>query len=135
MPAESVASEVVSAMVGGMFSASALYPLEVLKTRMQAESKPTSNPQEETETSSSNNTSSNNNGGGEDEAAENEKKQTSLKHQYSLAATEGMASYASLMYQHEGGIPPFYAGVGTSAIQSATEKALYFFAYTFFKNG
>ena len=36
---ESVASEVVSAMVGGMFSASALYPLEVLKTRMQAETK------------------------------------------------------------------------------------------------
>lgn len=26
-------------MVGGMFSASALYPLEILKTRMQAESK------------------------------------------------------------------------------------------------
>ena len=36
---ESVASEVVSAMVGGIFSASALYPLEVLKTRMQAETK------------------------------------------------------------------------------------------------
>ena len=36
---ESIASEVVSAMVGGMFSASALYPLEVLKTRMQAETK------------------------------------------------------------------------------------------------
>ena len=103
---------------------------------MQAESKPTSNPQEETETSSSNNTtSSNNNGGGDDEAAENNEKKQTLKHQYSLAATEGMASYASLMYQHEGGIPPFYAGVGTSAIQSATEKALYFFAYTFFKNG
>ena len=135
MPAESVASEVVSAMVGGMFSASALYPLEVLKTRMQAESKPTSNPQEETETSSSNNNTSSNSGGGDDETAENEKKKQTLKHQYSLAATEGMASYASLMYQHEGGIPPFYAGVGTSAIQSATEKALYFFAYTFFKNG
>ena len=43
--------------------------------------------------------------------------------------------YASLMFQHEGGIAPFYSGVGTSAIQSATEKALYFFAYTFFKNG
>ena len=36
---QSVASEVVSAMVGGIFSASALYPLEVLKTRMQAETK------------------------------------------------------------------------------------------------
>ena len=36
---QSVGSEVVSAMVGGMFSASALYPLEILKTRMQAESK------------------------------------------------------------------------------------------------
>ena len=33
----SVASEVVSACIGGMFSASALYPLEILKTRMQAE--------------------------------------------------------------------------------------------------
>jgi hypothetical protein len=47
----------------------------------------------------------------------------------------GMLSYASLMFQNEGGISPFYSGVGTSAIQSATEKALYFFAYTFFKNG
>ena len=36
---QSVASEVVSAMLGGMFSASTLYPLEILKTRMQAESK------------------------------------------------------------------------------------------------
>eukprot|EP00568_Trieres_chinensis_P015821 CAMPEP_0183318678 /NCGR_PEP_ID=MMETSP0160_2-20130417/61411_1 /TAXON_ID=2839 ORGANISM="Odontella Sinensis, Strain Grunow 1884" /NCGR_SAMPLE_ID=MMETSP0160_2 /ASSEMBLY_ACC=CAM_ASM_000250 /LENGTH=46 /DNA_ID= /DNA_START= /DNA_END= /DNA_ORIENTATION= len=34
---ESVLSEVVSASLGGAFSASALYPLEVLKTKMQAE--------------------------------------------------------------------------------------------------
>ena len=129
---ESVASEVVSAMVGGMFSASALYPLEVLKTRMQAESKkPTSNPQEETATNSTEDSSDNNNTANGSESSE---KQT-LKHQYSLAASEGMSSYASLMYQYEGGITPFYAGVGTSAVQSATEKALYFFAYTFFKNG
>ncbi|KAL7491847.1 hypothetical protein ACHAWT_001119 [Skeletonema menzelii] len=129
---ESVASEVVSAMVGGMFSASALYPLEVLKTRMQAESKkPTSNPQEETATNSTEDSSDNNNAANGSESSE---KQT-LKHQYSLAASEGMSSYASLMYQYEGGITPFYAGVGTSAVQSATEKALYFFAYTFFKNG
>eukprot|EP00984_Skeletonema_dohrnii_P013323 scaffold5498_cov74-Skeletonema_dohrnii-CCMP3373.AAC.2 len=134
---ERVASEVLSAMVGGMFSASALYPLEVLKTRMQAEAKPSSNPQEETvnnnETSSTA-SNSNNNNDEETESNSTTEKQT-LKNQYTHAATEGMSSYASLMYQHEGGIAPFYAGVGTSAVQSATEKALYFFAYTFFKNG
>ena len=58
-----------------------------------------------------------------------------LKNEYSNAAQEGMTSYATLMYTHEGGIAPFYSGVVTSAVQSATEKALYFFAYTFFKNG
>jgi hypothetical protein len=58
-----------------------------------------------------------------------------LKQRYIDAAGDGMLSYASLMFQNEGGISPFYSGVGTSAIQSATEKALYFFAYTFFKNG
>lgn len=46
-----------------------------------------------------------------------------------------MTSYASLMYEREGGFAPFWAGVVTSACQSATEKALYFFAYTFLKNG
>jgi len=45
-----------------------------------------------------------------------------------------MGSYASLMLEEEGaGV--FYTGVVTSAVQSATEKALYFFAYTFLKNG
>uniref|UniRef100_A0A6S8YJ66 ADP,ATP carrier protein n=1 Tax=Ditylum brightwellii TaxID=49249 RepID=A0A6S8YJ66_9STRA len=37
MPDESILVEVVSASLGGAFSASALYPLEVLKTKMQAE--------------------------------------------------------------------------------------------------
>jgi len=139
---ERVASEVLSAMVGGMFSASALYPLEVLKTRMQAEAKPSSNPQEETvnnnETSSTTSTSNNGNNtsnNNDEEESNSTTKKQNLKNQYTHAATEGMSSYASLMYQHEGGIAPFYAGVGTSAVQSATEKALYFFAYTFLKNG
>jgi hypothetical protein len=134
---ESVASEVVSAMVGGMFSASALYPLEVLKTRMQAESKVTTssgnNPQEETAADDDEhqpNSSGSSSGG----SAEIVSKQQ-LKNEYSNAAQEGMTSYATLMYRHEGGIAPFYSGVVTSAVQSATEKALYFFAYTFFKNG
>ena len=58
-----------------------------------------------------------------------------LKQRYVDAAGEGMAGYAALMYAHEGGVAPFYAGVVTSALQSCTEKALYFFAYTFCKNG
>lgn len=142
---ESVASEVVSAMVGGMFSASALYPLEVLKTRMQAESKVSgNNPQEETDdddddehngggansTTSSGGAGSSSRGGNTEIVTKQQ-----LKKMYSNAAQEGMSSYATLMYHHEGGITPFYSGVVTSAVQSATEKALYFFAYTFFKNG
>jgi len=142
---ESVASEVVSAMVGGMFSASALYPLEVLKTRMQAESKcsdtatdATADDDDESSTKT------------EDVEANEQKNdptnatQTTttavadkqlLKQKYATAAGEGMTSYASLMYENEGGITPFYSGVATSAFQSATEKSLYFFAYTFLKNG
>ena len=36
---DSIASEVVSASLGGAISASILYPSEVLKTKMQAETK------------------------------------------------------------------------------------------------
>ena len=139
---ESVASEVVSAMFGGMFSASALYPLEVLKTRMQAESKVSSgnNPQEETDADDDDDehgggSSAGGSSGGGGSGAEITVSKQQLKNEYSNAAQEGMTSYATLMYTHEGGIAPFYSGVVTSAVQSATEKALYFFAYTFFKNG
>ena len=167
-------------MVGGTFSASALYPLEVLKTRMQAEAK--QQPAATTNTGASE--TGNDNGKGNEGAAEGgvaldddhddgvlegggethehqskkeEKKQMNrtihtsnstqqlqkyqqeqqlqLKQRYIDAASNGMTSYAQLMYENEGGIAPFYSGVLTSAIQSATEKALYFFAYTFYKNG
>lgn len=141
---ESVASEVVSAMVGGMFSASALYPLEVLKTRMQAETKATASsadgedPEEvlpneqEGEGGNASNVDSTESATNSSPAKE---RQLALKRKYATAASEGMGSYATLMYENEGGVSPFYAGVVTSAVQSATEKALYFFAYTFFKNG
>ena len=155
---ESVASEVVSAMVGGIFSASALYPLEVLKTRMQAETKVAS-PKSSQRLGGENDDANDNNNGEEEEEEEEEESSSeedvhgygqeehvrnssrsssgssSKQEQYALAASEGMTSYATLMYMNEGGIAPFYAGVATSAIQSATEKALYFFAYTFYKNG
>lgn len=101
---ESILAEVVAGSVGGMFSASALYPLEVLKTKMQAD---------ESASSKSNNN-------------EDEEEGTSSG---PLTATE----YAWKLYE-KGGVEVFYAGVETSAMQSALEKALYFFAYTGLKN-
>lgn len=101
---EHVAAEVISACVGGVFSASALYPLEVLKTNMQASS---GNVTDEA--------------GNDDENDNNKMQQRS-----SLTLAKGMYK--------EGGLGAFYNGVTTSAFQSATEKALYFFAYSNFKN-
>jgi hypothetical protein len=137
---ESIASEVISAMIGGIFSASALYPLEVLKTRMQAETKvspPSSSSSKGKGTGKEKNTTtiSDDESSSEDDDGGGGTTTTNKRELYALAASKGMRSYASLMYENEGGILPFYTGVLTSAIQSATEKALYFFAYTFYKNG
>ena len=107
---ESILAEVVAGSVGGMFSASALYPLEVLKTKMQADES----------ASSSSKTGSN-----EDEEDGEQESSSSGP----LTATE----YAWKLYE-KGGLQVFYAGVETSAMQSALEKALYFFAYTGLKN-
>mmetsp|Transcript_4430 Transcript_4430/g.5128 ORF Transcript_4430/g.5128 Transcript_4430/m.5128 type:complete len:310 (+) Transcript_4430:79-1008(+) len=96
---ETIISEVLSASVGGAISASILYPLEVLKTKMQAETKP-SNDDKETE-----------------EEEEEDRSKFS------------MVEYASYLHKTHG-IGVFFAGIETSAFQSATEKALYFFAYT-----
>jgi hypothetical protein len=88
---ESIASEVIAASLGGAISSSILYPLEVLKTKMQAAS---------------------------DEHEDKDKT---------------MWEFASqLVKQH--GYRVFWVGVETSALQSATEKALYFFAYTCLKH-
>lgn len=93
---DTIASEVIAASLGGAISASVLYPLEVLKTKMQARG-----------------------GDDDDEEAEEEKDPT-------------MIQYATALYNKEGsGV--FFHGMETSAFQSATEKALYFFAYTALK--
>lgn len=90
MPNETIASECLSASVGGAISASILYPLEVLKTKMQAI----------------------------DEDDEDKK--------------DDMITYIGKLYQREG-VAVFLRGIETSAFQSALEKALYFFSYTFLK--
>lgn len=109
---DSIIAEVVAACAGGMFSASALYPLEVLKTKMQAEG-------------SSSSRNDNGSDGGDDDDDNDEEQVTKRQ----LTATD----YAWKMYE-KGGMSTFYTGVGTSAMQSAVEKALYFFAYTGLKN-
>jgi hypothetical protein len=101
---ESIASEVISASLGGAVSASILYPLEVLKTKMQAETKSTKSSGDEN---------------GDDKEEEEEVDRSKFT----------MVEYAQYLYKTQG-MQVFFAGVETSAFQSATEKALYFFAYT-----
>lgn len=106
----SIIAEVLSASIGGMLSASALYPLEVIKTKLQAaNSSPTNGSTSHTD---------------EEEGDDKETPDTTT------TSAWGLAKY---MYRTQG-LSSFYNGIGTSAIQSGTEKALYFFAYTWLKN-
>jgi hypothetical protein len=102
---EDVVSEVVSASIGGAISASVLYPLEVLKTKMQAET--TLSKKKEAD----------------DDGDEEVDDLTKLN----------MIDYARHLYKTQG-LNVFISGFETSAFQSASEKALYFFAYTSLKN-
>lgn len=91
-------AEAVSAGLGGAFSSSALYPIEICKNRLQASQK-----------------SDDGEGKGNKEAS-------------------SMVSVAKQLHAKEG-IKGFYRGFQYSAIQSATEKALYFYGYTFIVQG
>jgi adenine nucleotide transporter 17 len=102
---ERIASEVISASLGGAISAAVLYPLEVLKTKLQAETKPP--PPTPTPSLST------------DAPTHNKPSWTMWQYAQHVGATEG--------YQ------VFVHGFETSAFQSAMEKALYFFAYTILK--
>lgn len=111
---QSIIAEAAAASIGGAISASVLYPLEVLKTKMQA-----------VQSSSVNDDQSK-----KQEQTEVGSKDTDVdKDNSEISAVD----FARKMYD-EGGVGVFYEGIGTSAFQSACEKALYFFAYTSFKN-
>lgn len=134
---ESIASEVIAASLGGAFSAAALYPLEVLKTKMQAESK-----QAAAVTTNSMKDNNDKNRGTDDEKPIVNEESTSpsssssveeMKSKSSAKKSISMIEYARDMYAQYG-IRPFYSGIETSAFQSSVEKALYFFAYTAMKN-
>ena len=132
---KSVTSEALSAMIGGMVSAVALYPLEVLKTRMQAASNAT-------RTGAKTKT----NGRRQTKACENDTNATAEpaatdantspqcgNDEYLRAAETSVLSYAALMLEREGR-GAFYSGVTTKTVQTSAEAGLYFLGYTAFKN-
>ena len=91
-------AEAVSAGMGGAFSSSCLYPIEICKNRLQASQKKEK----------------------QDGDAGNDKD----------AGRESMATVAAELYG-EAGLAGFYKGFQYSALQSATEKAIYFYGYTY----
>lgn len=103
---ETIASEVLAASLGGAISAAVLYPLEVVKTKMQA-------------TTSA--------------AAEDDGENRSENGGHSSKSLS-MIPFMKHLYQTEGA-SVFFHGMETSSFQSALEKALYFFAYTGLKEG
>jgi solute carrier family 25 (peroxisomal adenine nucleotide transporter), member 17 len=104
MTEESIISEVLAASLGGAVAAATLYPLEVLKTKLQAVT-------DEHD---------------EEGARENASSKTSKPQSHA------MIPYALKLYQDEG-LSVFFRGFETSSFQSALEKALYFFSYTALK--
>jgi len=103
MASEALA-EAVSAGMGGAFSSSALYPIEIAKNRLQATKKP---------------------------SAEEEKEAAAAGNKLKAPT---MSSVAADLYRSEG-MGGFYKGFQYSAMQSATEKSIYFYGYTFIVKG
>jgi solute carrier family 25 (peroxisomal adenine nucleotide transporter), member 17 len=99
---------VLAASLGGAVSAGILYPLEVLKTKLQALTDDD-----------------------EDDAEEN-KEATQNTTATAPRTSRAMIPFAMKLYREEG-LSVFFRGVETSAFQSALEKALYFFSYTALK--
>mmetsp|Transcript_6554 Transcript_6554/g.9967 ORF Transcript_6554/g.9967 Transcript_6554/m.9967 type:complete len:379 (-) Transcript_6554:112-1248(-) len=121
MTEPTITSEVIAAALGGAISSGVLYPLEVLKTKIQAQQK------EQQQQENDNNSSTNNNNEEEDISYDSCQKQ---QQQQQLS----MVKYAQGLYQREG-LHVFLHGMGESAFQSAVEKSLYFFSYTILKQG
>lgn len=114
---ETILSEVIAASFGGAISASILYPLEVLKTKMQAA---------DTSAATDNTTD-------DEHDASNTTTSTITTGTKTNNRKDDMISHAIQLYKKEG-YSVYIRGIETSAFQSAIEKALYFFAYTGLKD-
>eukprot|EP00281_Chroomonas_sp_CCMP1168_P002951 CAMPEP_0206276108 /NCGR_PEP_ID=MMETSP0047_2-20121206/36121_1 /ASSEMBLY_ACC=CAM_ASM_000192 /TAXON_ID=195065 /ORGANISM="Chroomonas mesostigmatica_cf, Strain CCMP1168" /LENGTH=309 /DNA_ID=CAMNT_0053705585 /DNA_START=48 /DNA_END=977 /DNA_ORIENTATION=- len=103
--AKEALAEALSAGLGGAFSSTCLYPIEICKNRLQASQKPKV---------------VDGDGGSVGKGA--------------AEAEASMMSVAKNLYRTEG-TGGFYRGFQYSAVQSATEKALYFYGYSFIVQG
>ena len=112
--AEEVLIEATSAALGGVVSSTALFPLEVIKTKMQAMGSSTSSPLADKSPARQ----SSNQDEGE---AESKTTGTNPAPHPATMATIGREIYAA------SGVAGFYKGVSYSALQSAMEKVRYSF--------
>ena len=139
MPEVSIASEVLSASLGGAISASVLFPLEVLKTKMQAET--SFQNRANTIASTAAETTTTTSIIPDATATINETTTTTTATNLPMMTSNdddddekdrsglSMVEYARYLHRTQG-FNVFFDGFQTCAFQSSFEKALYFFAFT-----
>lgn len=126
---DTIASEALAAAVGGAISSGVLYPLEVLKTRMQTDD----NDDKGIIDGGEKDNDMEENSRTKFQSVDHSETNDSENDRNSNAATTSI-DYARNLYRTEG-ISVFFDGAEVSAFQSAIEKACYFFAYTALKRG
>jgi hypothetical protein len=98
--------QAVSASAGGMASTLLLFPLDVIKTKMQASRRA---------------------------AAEGHGKDgDDISSSCNISASSSALDVAGELLKRSG-VRPFFNGVGPGLVQSGIEKGVYFYAYTFLK--
>jgi hypothetical protein len=117
--------QAVSASAGGMASTLLLFPLDVIKTKMQASRRALV--EEQDDKTSSTTTSGND--------FDNSSGTTATKSTLNSSSSSGSSSALAVACELSAGgsIRPFFSGVGPGLVQSGIEKGIYFYAYTFLK--
>eukprot|EP00752_Nemacystus_decipiens_P016768 g15005.t1 len=142
------AAEAAAAAAGGVFSAGALFPLEVIKTNLQAHTKQkktsasssslSSEEEEQEEQAEGNRTTPSGEdraSGGSEEEQEERQRLLSARGNQEQALEEAPPSVASVskdIFSREG-VAGFYRGVWYASGQSGVEKAAYFYGYSWLK--
>lgn len=120
--------QAVSASAGGMASTLLLFPLDVIKTKMQASRRTSVEEQaDKADCASSGNDDNNSNTG-------TTSTNSSLSSSGRISSSGSSSALTVACELSAGGsIKPFFSGVGPGLVQSGIEKGIYFYAYTFLK--